>query len=73
MEGNEEEGYYVSIGLAKVQHSLSTCAQYSYLAGMPNAKWRANGTIRNASKAAVSACIEITKNNPDVEFWFYKY
>lgn len=68
-----EDGCYVSIGLVKVRGSFATTAQYEYLTGLPNTDRQSNGTIRNASKAAVSACITIAKDNPEVEFYFYKY
>lgn len=72
VQGSDEEGYYVSVGLARVQNSVPTSAQFDYLNGLPNTGWESNSTIRKASKQAVSACITIAKDHPDVEFWFYR-
>ena len=70
----EDEEYYISVGLAKVDSKAqATSAQYNYLAGFKNTSWNANGHIRQASKAAVSACISMVKENPEVDFFFYKY
>ena len=73
VQGSEEDGYYVSVGLVKVSSNVATSAQYDYLTGLKNTDWKSNGTLRNASKAAISACIDMAKKHPDVEFYFYKW